>query len=106
MAPSPTTLRTRKEQALLEVVWPDERTDQLPYYELRCACPCAVCIDEMTGRQLLRPESVPRDVHPDAMAFVGNYAVRISWSDGHATGIYTWDRLRRMGDELAQRVAS
>ncbi len=94
----PQTLRALREQHQLEVVWPDERVDRLSYYGLRCACPCAVCIDEITGRQLLRPENVPADVEAKAVAFVGNYALKIDWSDGHSTGIYTWDRLRSLGD--------
>ena len=63
---------------------------------LRLACPCAVCVDEMTGRPLLQPSAVPPDVRPLSIALVGTYGLRIGWSDGHGTGIYTFERLRQM----------
>ncbi|CAM9326611.1 unnamed protein product [Phaeothamnion confervicola] len=50
---------------------------------LRRACRCAVCVEELTGRPLLRPEDVSDDVKPTDFAPVGNYAVAIGWSDGH-----------------------
>ncbi len=66
-----------------------------PARALRLACPCAECVEEMSGRPLLDPGAVARDVRPAALALVGAYGLRISWSDGHGTGIYTFDRLRR-----------
>ena len=57
---------------------------------LRLACPCAACVEEMTGRPILDPESVPLDVQADALELVGAYGIRIRWSDGHSTGIYTF----------------
>ena len=65
-----------------------------PARELRLACPCAACVEEMTGRRLLRPEAVAADVRPDALSLVGAYGLRIRWSDGHDTGIYTFELLR------------
>jgi|SRR5512134_3287972 DUF971 family protein len=66
-----------------------------PARALRLACPCAECVEEMTGRPLLDPARVPDDVRPLALALVGAYGLKITWSDGHSTGIYTWDRLRQ-----------
>lgn len=63
--------------------------------ELRLACPCAQCVDEMSGRPILDPTVVPDDVRPVHLALVGAYGLKINWSDGHATGIYTFDLLRR-----------
>jgi DUF971 family protein len=95
---TPQKLRALRDERLLEVVWPDERVDRFTFYDLRCACPCAVCVDEITGRPLLVPSKIPADIHARGVEFVGNYALRIDWSDGHSTGIYTWDRLRGLGD--------
>ncbi len=95
---TPKNLRALREERILEIVWPDERIDRLTYYDLRCGCPCAVCVDEISGRQLLKREQIPQDVHAKGVAFVGNYALRVDWSDGHSTGIYTWDRLRQLGE--------
>lgn len=65
-----------------------------PARALRLACPCAACREEMTGRPLLDPTAVPQDVKPIHLSLVGAYGLRIRWSDGHATGIYPFDRLR------------
>ena len=66
-----------------------------PAQALRLACPCAACVEEMSGRPLLDPAGVPESVRPLSVALVGGYGIRIVWSDGHGTGIYTFDRLRR-----------
>ena len=66
-----------------------------PAYELRLACPCAACVEEMSGRPILDPGSVPPDVRPVSLARGGAYGLRIQWSDGHSTGIYTFERLLR-----------
>jgi ATP-binding protein involved in chromosome partitioning len=64
-----------------------------PARALRLACPCAGCVEEMTGRPLLDPSRVPADVRPLRLALVGAYGLRVVWSDGHDTGIYTFERL-------------
>jgi DUF971 family protein len=66
----------------------------VPARALRLACPCAECVEEMSGRPLLDPDRVPADVHPLVVELVGAYGLRVRWSDGHGTGIYTFDRLR------------
>lgn len=66
-----------------------------PARDLRLACPCAACVEEMSGRPLLDPASVPSDIRPVSVALVGSYGIRVVWSDGHGTGIYTFDRLLR-----------
>jgi len=66
-----------------------------PSRELRLACPCAACMEEMTGRALLDPASVAVDVQPMSLELVGSYGLRIRWSDGHDTGIYTFELLRK-----------
>jgi ATP-binding protein involved in chromosome partitioning len=64
-----------------------------PARALRLACPCAACVDEMSGRPLLDPASIPLDVRPLSLALVGAYGLKVQWSDGHSTGIYTFQRL-------------
>lgn len=66
----------------------------IPARALRLACPCAGCMEEMTNRPLLDPASIPLDIRPVHLALVGAYGLRVHWSDGHATGIYTFDWLR------------
>jgi DUF971 family protein len=48
----------------------------------------------MTDRPLLDPSTVPDDIRASAISLVGSYAIRIDWSDGHDTGIYTFEYLR------------
>ena len=80
----------------LGIVWSDGRESCYPAHALRCACPCASCIDEVTGQRLLKPAGVAKDVRVVEVHPVGNYAVSILWSDGHDTGIYTFERLREL----------
>jgi len=61
--------------------------------ELRLACQCAGCVEEMTRRPMLDPASVPADVRALKVTLVGAYAAHFEWSDGHGTGIYPWERL-------------
>jgi DUF971 family protein len=67
-----------------------------PARMLRLACPCAACVEEMTGRRLLQPGAVPADIRPQSLALVGAYGLRINWSDGHDTGIYTFELLQAL----------
>jgi len=71
---------------------------RVPARALRLACPCAMCIEEMSGRPLLNPATVPQDVRPLSVHLVGNYALRVDWSDGHSTGIFPWQRLRELSE--------
>jgi ATP-binding protein involved in chromosome partitioning len=81
----------RRRGPILEVQWDD--AGHLGAFEtraVRLACPCAGCVEEMTGRPLLDPATVPLDITAEALEAVGGYGLRIRWSDGHSTGIYTY----------------
>ena len=82
----------------LAIDWQDGETSEYNVLNLRLACPCAMCQDEMTGERTLDPKKVPPDVRPAKIVGVGNYAIQIIWSDGHDTGIYSFDRLRRLAN--------
>ena len=91
-----TPYRITRSEAGLSIEWEQGAPGAFhPARALRLACPCAACVEEMSGRPLLRPESVPIDVAPRTVQLVGTYGLRIVWSDGHSTGIYTFDALRR-----------
>mgnify|MGYP001800080094 CR=1 FL=1 len=83
--------------AHFRVVWDDGREDMLPARLLRQACPCAQCVEEGTGRQLLDPATVPETIVLTGAELVGRYAVSFTWSDGHNTVIFTWPHLRALG---------
>lgn len=78
----------------LGIVWGDGHESFYGGHDLRCACACALCVDEGTGVKVLRDETVPAEVRPLEVLPVGRYGLSIRWSDGHDTGIYTLDRLR------------
>ena len=80
----------------LRIVWRDGHTSEYEPRAIRLACPCASCVDEFTGRPLLNPHSVPEGINPTRIDYVGRYALRFTWPDGHDTGIYPWDLLRRI----------
>ncbi|MCE2504579.1 MAG: DUF971 domain-containing protein [Chlorobi bacterium] len=95
--PVPKTI-TKSPEGALRLVWPDERTSDLSMKFLRQECPCAHCKGETILGKHYQPLTLPTyvegmyelaDVEP-----VGTYAIKITWKDGHATGIYTWEYLQ------------
>jgi DUF971 family protein len=78
----------------LRIVWPGGAEATVPAARLRDLCPCAGCVEEGTGRKILDASTIPADIRPLEIHAVGNYAIQIQWSDGHSTGIYTWQALR------------
>jgi len=94
MLPVPYAINRRDDGILIE--W-DKRGHEafFPARQLRLACPCAGCVEEISGRPLLDPAAVPADIKPLSLALVGSYGLRVHWSDGHSTGIYTFQQLLR-----------
>jgi DUF971 family protein len=90
---SPSRLRALKDAGVLELEWGDGSVSRVAFKLLRSRCPCASCVDENTGQRILDPATIPDDITPLTMGFSGNYALKITWSDGHSTGLYTWDFL-------------
>ncbi len=84
---------TRQDDGLL-IEWEQGGHQALyPARDLRMACGCAVCVEEMTGRPLLDPSRIAAGIRPLSVSLVGTYGLRVQWSDGHGTGIYTFERL-------------
>lgn len=69
-------------------VWDDGHEGTFTAHALRLRCHCAHCVDEVSGAPLLDPARVAADIIVSQMELVGTYGVRITFSDGHGTGIY------------------
>jgi ATP-binding protein involved in chromosome partitioning len=87
------------DETTLAIIWKDGFESRYKTRDLRLKCPCAQCVDEMTGKIILVSKLVPHDVHPASINPIGRYALRIHWSDGHDTGIYPFKLLRDLGEK-------
>ena len=99
-----TDIKLRRAENMLEVGFSDGSRASLPAEYLRVESPSA----EVQGhspaeRQLVAGKAT---VGITGVEAVGNYAVRLVFSDGHDTGIYSWDILYRLGREQPQRWAA
>ena len=92
----------QEDGAGLRITWGDERTCRYGAAQLRRVCPCAKCVNEMTGERVLRPESVPDALMMENVELVGRYALTFRWSDGHETGIYSFRLLRELCEQAAE----
>ena len=86
----------------LALAWTDGEETYLPCELLRRACPCASCQGEpdALGR-VVRPqvEYGPGSFALQRYEVIGGYALQLFWTDGHNSGIYAYDYLRRLGGE-------
>ena len=81
----------------LRITWKDGVVQDLAARLLRLACPCAGCVEEWTGKKLLREETVAADLRIVSLELVGRYGLSFRWSDNHSTGIFAWPMLRELG---------
>lgn len=99
VSPTPRDLNALRDERILRVAWAD-REDRFAFRFLRGECQCAQCVNEWTGARILDPATISEQISIERMELVGAYAVRIHWSDGHQSGLYTWARLRKLGEGL------
>lgn len=91
---TPVAIRLSLPQNLLEVDWEDGATSRYDGAYLRLACPCAGCRGHAPGQVPPPPWDQVKDVRLTGAEAVGAYALRLGLSDGHATGIYSFEFLR------------
>ena len=97
----PNAIRLDKKRRVLEIPWNDGQSSEYAWNGLRAACPCAGCRGghENMG---VAPDASVFSLTPvqsftlDRVEIAGNYALQLHWSDGHKSGIYSWEYLRAL----------
>ncbi len=94
-SPRPNEIKLHQKSRMLEVSFADGKIFQLPCEFLRVYSPSAEVRGHGPGQEVLQPGK--RNVGIKQIEPVGNYAIQLTFSDGHATGIYSWDLLYEYG---------
>lgn len=98
--PQPTALTVHQQSRVLEIGFADGSEFRIPFELMRVYSPSAEVKGHGPGQEVL--QTGKRDVTVVALEPVGNYAVQPTFSDGHNTGIYSWDYLYFLGSQQAQ----
>ncbi len=93
-----------KRDERLEIHWQDGRRCVYPITLLRSMCPCAMCKEVRRGESQpgrkpllpILPGNYATPIHVVTAELIGNYALRIEWSDQHGTGIFSFQYLREL----------
>jgi len=102
--PTPTEIKLHQQSRVMEVAFDDGRTFRLPYEYLRVFSPSAEVRGHGPGQEVLQVGK--KDIEIRQVEPVGSYAIQPTFSDGHATGIYSWDYLYLLGIEQDSRWAA
>jgi DUF971 family protein len=96
----PTGVKADREARTVTITWSDGHVSDYSFAGLRAVCPCVTC---KGGHAHMGAPPDPHQVRSaqdeslnlENVEAVGGYALQFSWSDGHSTGIYTWEYLRQ-----------
>jgi DUF971 family protein len=99
--PAPTEIKLHQKSRVMEVAFEDGRVFRLPYEYLRVYSPSAEVRGHGPGQEVLQVGK--KDVEILSVEPVGSYAIQPTFSDGHSTGIYSWDYLYELGLEQDSR---
>lgn len=89
------------------LIWSDGQESYIDFVKLRNNCPCASCEGEpdVLGRVVkpMKPDftNVTAAYDLRELEFMGGYAIKLRWRDGHNTGLYSYDLLRKLGEPVA-----
>jgi DUF971 family protein len=95
--PTPLDITVHSASKVLEIAFSDGQTFRIPFELMRVYSPSAEVQGHGPGQESL--QTGKRDVTVQALTAVGHYAVQPTFSDGHDTGIYTWDYLHFLGSQ-------
>ncbi|MBS0610504.1 MAG: DUF971 domain-containing protein [Proteobacteria bacterium] len=99
-SPTPQSITVHEQSRVLEVVFSDGAHFRIPFELMRVYSPSAEVMGHGPGQEVL--QTGKRDVTLMGLAQVGNYAIQPGFSDGHDSGIYTWDYLYALGRDQEQ----
>ena len=92
----PTEIKLHQKSRVMEIAFSDGRSFQLPYELLRVYSPSAEVRGHGPGQEVL--QTGKRAIEIRSLEPVGSYAVQPTFSDGHSTGIFSWDYLYELGE--------
>ena len=98
--PQPTAITVHQQSRVLEVGFADGKVFRIPFELMRVYSPSAEVQGHGPGQEVL--QTGKRGVDVTALEAVGNYAVQPTFSDGHDTGIYSWDYLYFLGSQESE----
>jgi len=99
-SPSPTAITVHQQSRVLEVGFTDGRVFRIPFELMRIYSPSAEVQGHGPGQEVL--QTGKREVEIVGLEPVGNYAVQPTFSDGHSSGIFSWDYLYFLGSQEAE----
>ena len=89
----------QKDASSLTVRWSDQHSHDFQLSELQKNCPCANCVDEITGKRLVNEKKNPSHVESNSIIPIGRYGLRILFNSGCTTGIFNYDYLLQLAGE-------
>jgi DUF971 family protein len=94
--PEPVDVEVDREHGVT-LVWPDGHTSHYRLADLRAGCPCAECRNARMagGPSCPAPPGTAEQLRVEDAEFAGSYGLHLRWNDGHHTGIFSWELLRR-----------
>ncbi len=84
------------DQTNITLTWKDGNVLTIANRNLRLSCRCALCVDELTGEKILKEADIFEEIAPVEITPLGNYAIGITWNDGHSSGIYPYKSMRKL----------
>jgi DUF971 family protein len=99
-SPTPVALTVHSQSRLLEIAFSDGAAFKIPFELMRVYSPSAEVQGHGPGQEVL--QTGKRDVDVVALEPVGNYAVKPVFSDGHDSGLFTWDYLYHLGADQSR----
>ena len=100
---TPTEIALHQKSRILELTWPDGKVHELPCELLRVYSPSAEVRGHGIGQETLQLDK--EQVNITALDPVGHYAVKITFDDGHDSGLFDWDYLRDLGERKSAHWA-